>query len=368
MPADALTVEHEDPQAELLVITNAWPHPSDPPGGIFVKRQVDSLIAGGVRCDVLFLRGYRSLWTYPAAALELLLANVTPKKRYRLVHCHGGEAALAARCYLRAPLLVTYYGSDLQGVVRAGPSVPLRSRVRRTLIRQHARLARATITQSARMEACLPAGIRGRNVVLPNGVDSNVFRPIDRDEARRELGWPVHERVVLFAGSTRKPVKRYALAEAACLRAAKTLPDVRLHVASSVPPEGMPIVMSASDCLLLTSVSEGSPNVFKEAVMCILPVVSTEVGDVPRVLERVEPSWLAEPSEHDVARALVECLREPRRSNGREVSGWLTVEAIQETVLDLYEALAPGITGRARHAAGEGEAASDRAARSASAV
>ena len=99
--------------------------------------------------------------------------------------------------------------------------------------------------------------------------------------------------------------------------------------------------MSAADCLIMTSVHEGSPNVVKEALMCDLPVVATPVGDVPERLADVDPSWQGE-DEIALGEALVECLREPRRSNGREAARGLTVKRIANRVLDLYRDLTRG--------------------------
>jgi glycosyltransferase involved in cell wall biosynthesis len=105
----------------------------------------------------------------------------------------------------------------------------------------------------------------------------------------------------------------------------------------------MPELMSAADCLLLTSAIEGSPNVVKEAVACGLPVVSTDVGDVAEILSDVDPSWVCAPDLAALANALVECLTERRRSNGWERSAWLGHERIVERLLRLYAELAPGL-------------------------
>src|SRR5438046_9475023 len=89
-----------DPSADVLVVTNLWPDGDSPVYGIFVQRQIESLRAAGLRCDVLYIRGWRSVWAYPAAALRLALSTVMWRRRYRLVHVHSGEAALAARFHL----------------------------------------------------------------------------------------------------------------------------------------------------------------------------------------------------------------------------------------------------------------------------
>jgi glycosyltransferase involved in cell wall biosynthesis len=101
--------------------------------------------------------------------------------------------------------------------------------------------------------------------------------------------------------------------------------------------------MNAADCLLLTSSIEGSPNVVKEALMCNLPVVATAAGDVAELLDGVVPSPVCEPSESALSDGLVEVCKEPRRSNGREVSRRLDARVVADSLLALYRELAPTI-------------------------
>jgi teichuronic acid biosynthesis glycosyltransferase TuaC len=343
-----VTLEHSDPEARVLVLTNMWPNDDRADYGVFVKRQVDSLIAAGLRCDVLFVRGYRSPLAYLVAAVTLFAWNLHPRHQYALVHGHGGEVAMPARFYVRAPVLVSYCGDDLLGTPQADGTVSLGRRVRRAVIRAHSLLLGATLTKSEEMERALPDRVARRNAVVPNGVDMDLFEAVDRGAARRRLGWRLDERVILFAANPAVERKRYWLAEAATDWAAKRVGPIRLHVANGVEPTRMPELMSAADCLLLTSSIEGSPNVVKEALMCDLPIVSTPVGDVSELLADVEPSWVRPADPQALGDALTECLVEPRRSNGRSVSSWLGAEEIAERVLGLYESLAPTAVADAR--------------------
>jgi glycosyltransferase involved in cell wall biosynthesis len=198
-----------------------------------------------------------------------------------------------------------------------------------------------TITKSAEMQAALPASVQRRNTVLPNGVDTSLFRPIDRIEARRSLGWDETRRIALFAADPEVPRKRYWLAHAAVERARTAMPDLSLQVARGIPPAEIPQLMSAADCLLLTSSIEGSPNVVKEALMCNLPVVATPVGDVQELLADVLPSFVCEPSEDVLSDAVMQCVEPPRRSNGRDRSQHLDASAIAARLLALYRTAAP---------------------------
>lgn len=348
-----VTFEHEDEDADVLVVTSGWPNDDDETYCVFIKRQVESLLALGLRCDVLFIRGYVSPLAYGLAALKLAAWSGGRRRRYRLVHAHSGEAALAGAFYRGSPLLVSYLGDDLLGTPQANGDVPLHSRLRRGVFRQHARLADHTITKTREMERVLPRAVRPRNAVLPNGVEMGLFRPMDREAARHRLEWSPSERVALFAGNPNVPRKRYWLAREAIEEARASVPDLRLEVASGVSPDLIPVLMNAADCLLLTSSIEGSPNVVKEALMCNLPVVATRVGDVAELLDGVKPSYVCNACSESLSAGLVDCLRQPRRSNGRERSAHLDSHAVAQRLLRIYEQLAPEIRLEARPSASE---------------
>jgi teichuronic acid biosynthesis glycosyltransferase TuaC len=332
-----------DPNPDVLMVTNMWPHSGRLKYGIFVNRQLESLTALGLPSSVLFIEGYRTRWDYARAAVHIFRLNWS-KRRPRLIHGHGGETGLVVRWFVRGPVIVSYCGDDLLGTPREDGSMVYAHRVRRVILRQMARLLTATVTKSAEMEATLPRGARDRNTVIPNGINRSLFRPQPRHHARLELGWASTERIVLFASDPAVQRKRYWLAEAACREAQRRIGPIRLVVARDVSPDRMPRLMVAADCLLLTSVHEGSPNVVKEAVACGLPVVSTDVGDVRQILHAVEPSWVCLEDPAELAAALVQCLTERRRSNGWEQSAWLGQEQIAVRLLELYRRLAPDVS------------------------
>jgi glycosyltransferase involved in cell wall biosynthesis len=335
--SELLCFVHRDPDADVLVVTNVWPEPPERPVyGVFVQRQVESLRKAGVRCDVLYLRGYASVLAYPLAAGRFLLSTLLWRGRYRLIHVHAGEAALAVRFHAGIPMVASYFGDDVLGDRDADGALTRVARLRSAVVRAHSQLFSATITKSRVMEAALPARSRRHNHVIPNGVNRELFRPVDRGEARSRLGWASDEPVALFAATKpESPAKRLPLARRAC-----ALAGVRLHLATDVPPAEMPTLMGAADCLIVTSAVEGSPNVVKEALMCNLPVVATAVGDIPERLEGVEPSWLCPPEPEAFAAALRACVADGRRSNGREVAADVDEARIAARIVSLYGELA----------------------------
>jgi teichuronic acid biosynthesis glycosyltransferase TuaC len=322
----------------VLHVANLWPDDERPWFGTFVKSQVDSLRDLGIDIDVLRIRGYAGRCAYLTAAARVAALN--RRGDVDVTHAHYGYSGVVARLQLRAPLVITYYGSDLLGRRSASGGLTRRGRAEVAMFRQLARTAAATITNSEPMERVLPRTCRRRNHIIPNGVDLARFRPIDRLDARRRLGWPAEETSVLFAGNPCLPVKNHRLAEAVCRRASGAIPQIRLRVATGLPPGAMPLWMSAADALLLTSRSEGSPNVVKEAMAAELPIVSTPVGDVPERLRGVPGCYVSPPGEGPLADALVSAVGHGRVPEARAAVASLSLERVARRIAEVYEAVA----------------------------
>jgi teichuronic acid biosynthesis glycosyltransferase TuaC len=335
--------------ADMLVATNMWPEPSRPAYGVFVERQVEALRETGLRCDVLYVRGYMSKTVYLRAALLFLRLTVSRRKRYRLVHVHGGEMALVARLFLMRPMVATYHGDDVLGYKSDDGPVSRGSQLRSLVIRHHAALFTATVTQSTEMHDRLPSHVQRKDTIIHCGVDSKRFSPMARNEARRKLGWDDDERIALFAATKPyEPRKRIDLAQAAVKHAEADLGPIRLAIAENLPPDSIPVMMNAADCLLLTSMAEGSPVVVKEALMCNLPVIATDVADVRETLADVSPSAVCRHDPAELGAALIDVLSAGQRSNGRSQRADQDQTITVERLLSLYADLGLSPAGRSR--------------------
>lgn len=355
-----VTWESRREDANVLMVTNAWPDSHRPTYAPFIRRTVTGLLDAGVNGDVLYVRGYRGKHVYLLACAAMLAIPHARPRKYQLVHSHGGETAVVARFFRGAPVLATYWGADLLGPRAGGASARLKFLLTSRLMRMHAPLLTATTTKTTEMEQVLPRRARSRNWVIPDGIDRARFRPVDRSQARAALGWPATPIVVTV--SRRSPEKRVWLAEQTGALAAQRIPGLEWRLISDVPPEEMPLYYNAADALLHTAASEGSPNAIKEAVACNLPVVATGAGDIAEVLDGVVPSAVCPADPELLAEALVGIIRGGRRSNGQEHIGpWLDEVATART-LECYRRLGVGLAARAaadaRDAAGFGSAPS----------
>jgi len=171
-----------------------------------------------------------------------------------------------------------------------------------------------------------------RAVLLGNGVDRGLFHPIDRREARRELGLPEDGRLLVYVGRLEEAKGLRELA-----RAFEALQEGRgdgekIHLAlvgeGSLGAElaalaervnassggrvvlvgGKPLpevarYIGASDLLVLPSYNEGTPNVVLESLASGTPVVATSVGGIPDVVTHGETGILVPPRDADALAA-----------------------------------------------------------------
>lgn len=289
----------------VLAVTSEWSTPASPAGGAFIARQIDGLRRAGVDVEVEAFTGAtdpRSYFRVRRRVVDRLRSS-----RFDVLHAHCGQAAVAA-AGTRRPYVVTFYGSDLEGIVGRSGRYTARGKVLRRLARAVARRADAVIVVSRSLARLLPAGVE--YTVVPTAVDLDVFRPGSRDEARAALGLRPDRRLVLFAGRPEMAVKRYALARRAVRGAGE---DIELVTIAGLPPSGVAAYMRACDVLLLTSMHEGAPTVVKEAVACRLPVVSVDVGDVRETVGDAPGSIVTlDDDPRTIANALRHVLAQPR--------------------------------------------------------
>jgi teichuronic acid biosynthesis glycosyltransferase TuaC len=306
----------------ILVVTNMFPTAAAPMAGIFVSEQVESLRGRGLVLDVLAVDGERGWGEYLAGfgRVRRAVGGRENERRYDLIHAHyvfSGMMALAQRC---APILLTHHGIEVQ----VGWTAPL--------CRLTSKLVTRTIVTSKRVQTALG---RPDAEIVPCGVDTELFRPMPRDEARAALGLPLGAPLVLFAGMKRSE-KRFDLVEAAVVRLQVDRPDVRLVVAEREPHERMPLFMNACDALVLASDAEGSPMVIKEAMACNLPIVSVDVGDVAEIIGGTQGCRLVARETNALAAGLAQALDFGERTEGRAAIMSLSLDAIAARLEAIY--------------------------------
>jgi glycosyltransferase involved in cell wall biosynthesis len=168
-------------------------------------------------------------------------------------------------------------------------------------------------------------------------VDLDLFREIDRCEARAILGWPAGRPTVIVSAQSDSGVKRVDLARRAVEIARRELPALELKLLRGVNPEDAPLHLNAADVVLMTSQHEGSPNVVKEALACNVSVVSVDVGDVRRWVGGTPGCSIEPRSPEALARAIVRAVKSGGRSAGRAVVEPISQADVARQIVAVYE-------------------------------
>ncbi|HEY2718385.1 MAG TPA: glycosyltransferase, partial [Solirubrobacteraceae bacterium] len=238
-----------------LVLSNMQPDVVHPERGSFVRDQVAALR----RLDGLEIE----LYEFPPGPRSLARAVPDLRRRYSerfdIVHAHFGLSAwpaLAVRAHARA---LTLHGTDLRHprtrllTLSALPSIDLLA------------------TVSAELSAELPVRAARRAQVLPCGVDLDRFRPLERTQARRQLGLAPDGRYVLFAADPARPEKRFDRAQ----QLLDASPTAELLTLGGVEPERVPLFVNAANAVVVPSEREGFGLAVLEALACDVPVLAT---------------------------------------------------------------------------------------------
>ena len=220
--------------------------------------------------------------------------------RFDLIDAHyfypDGVAAVRLGRALGLPVVVTARGTDLNLIPRfAAP---------RRMIVEAAHQAAGLVTVCAALKDVLvELGVAAERVrVLRNGVDLELFRPGDREGARRRLD--LDGPTLLSVGQLIERKGHHLVVDAL-----RELPAVRLLVVGDGPERGalerraraagvaarvrflgavphaeLAALYGAADALVLASSREGWANVLLEAMACGTPVVATDIWGTPEVV------------------------------------------------------------------------------------
>jgi len=241
------------------------------------------------------------MWASIRRGLRKLLDRFAPDFVLSYWTHPDGEVAVRAARHAGVPSVVIVGGSD----VLLLPREPARRRCVTGVLRQ----ADAVLAVSDDLRAkIVELGIPGAKVhVVMQGIDTSRFRPGDRGEARKKIGAPADARLLLWVGRI-APVKGLEVLLEAARRSRAQGVDFhlyllgdgpqraaleaegrrlgladRLHFVGTVGHERLPDWYRAADLTVLSSHSEGIPNVLRESLACGVPYVATSVGGIPEL-------------------------------------------------------------------------------------
>ena len=284
----------------ILAVTNTFPTAEMPGDSPQIQDQIEALKARGAEVDLIYVNRYLGIQGYIAAAWRIMRLSFQ-SKRYDLIHAYYGYCGFLALLQSKSPIIVTYLGSDLlHGKDGAIGKVV-------------ARLADGIIVQSEEMKR---VSKREDAAVIPFGVNLDLFTSVPREDARRELGLNLDEKLVLFPWNPARIVKRFDLIQEAVRILQQSHDRVRLVTVFDQPHAIVAKYMNACDAMVLASEHEGSPMALREAMACNLPIVSVDVGDVRQIIENTDGCYLCQREPSDIAEKLGMVLERANRTSG----------------------------------------------------
>jgi glycosyltransferase involved in cell wall biosynthesis len=283
---------------KILVISNMYPG-HDPCFGIFVHRQICDLEKQGEVEVNKIARTKNSSFSYLSFLVRILVNLLIKRSSYDVIHAHYGfHSALIPALIKRAPLVLTFHGSDAL-------LEPFRNKVyyylQRFVISRADRII--AVSHDIKRSIIRRLGCDSEKIdVISCGVDTTVFRPMDKFKAREILKIDYESKLVLFVGKL-----TYLKGVDIIYECAGALPDVDFYLAGegpmrcdlpnchflgSVPNHQLPTWLGAADLFVLPSRTEGTPVVILEAFACGLPVVASDVGGIPDLLSNHKTGYL----------------------------------------------------------------------------
>ena len=227
-------------------------------------------------------------------------------KQVDLFHCQwaipSGFVALIIKKIYKKPFIVTTRGIDLH--------LSLNNYLwKKALLITLNNADYITSNNAIHIEELKKFTSKKKLVLMPNGLDYNIYKFKNKNEARIKLNLGNKQKIILYVGFLieRKRVdvlinifnkltkkhdflKLIIVGEGPLHTDLKNLAEAlnikdKIIFTGEVKPNKVVDYMNASDIFVLPSSYEGRPNVIIEAMACKLPVVTTNVGDVSELIK-----------------------------------------------------------------------------------
>ena len=287
----------------------------------FIIEQAEALKEQGCEIEFFGLQG---------KGLRGYLNNVPQLKqkirefRPDVIHAHYGLSGLFANLQREIPVVTTYHGSDINDK----SALPFS--------KMAIRLSGWNIFVSRKIiEIAKP---KKNYSLLPCGIDLHELQQMNKSEARQRMNLEANKRYVLFSGAFDNEVKNAPLARKAMEELCD--PSVVLLELKGYSREEVTLLMCAVDALLMTSFTEGSPQVIKEALACGCPIVSVDVGDVKERIDGVDGCYVAE-TRHatELASLLQNAMGFEGKTKGRErvISDQLDNRLVSQQLMKIFK-------------------------------
>lgn len=259
------------------------------------------------------------------------------KTRYDIVQSNywlSGRVGVWAQIYWHIPHFVLFHTlAAVKNMFSVGiPEPALRFKVEKLVCKNSTRIVAETEREHKQLVTLYEVSPR-KISIIPSGVNSDIFRPLDKQQCRLQLGLHDNQWTLLYVGRldplkglenliralplvTQQPVRLLIVGgEHRDKEYIQRLQTIAAHAGvltqvsfmGRAEHEKLPLYYNAADALVLSSYTESFGLVALEALACGTPVVSTRVGAMDKIIncgingflvDRVDSHLLAREIEH----------------------------------------------------------------------
>ena len=295
----------------------------------FVTEQGESLRAAGCEVDYFLVRGS---YIGAVCSLKAKIREFKPD----IVHAHYGLSAITAELQSLVPVVTTFHNGETHSWYINFITSLMSLRAKHVIyVAQH---IYDMVYFKARNYSIIPCGVSLDDCFL-----------MDKDEARKKLGWSDDKKYIMFGGAFDNTRKNYELLKQAVDRLDGDIECIEMRGLSR---EQCVLRMNAADVFVLPTKNEGSPQALKEAMACNCPIVATEVADIKHLLGDLPGHYLLsnkkgngawwvgdEHSAEELAELLKQALAFEGRTKGRDriVELGYTNELVAKKIIEIYK-------------------------------
>ncbi|MBI96630.1 hypothetical protein CL656_05740 [bacterium] len=321
-----------------------WPHTYDPSkvnSGIFMHRHAKSLKDSGIDLTTLYL-GKINNPIRLIRAINLLNKNID---RYDLIHPQYGSTCGLSCAFNKKIKIISLKGSDWYKYKTNNIGMNVHSKITTSITRSYLKNYDSIVVMSHAMRSSIQKEFDNLPPihVISDPIDLNLFKSINPIDARKKFFNTKDESPwVLFVSSDiNNPIKRYFLAKEAVSYARNFYPNLKLKVASEIPPELMPKYISCFNLVISTSLHEGWPNNIKEALALNIPFVSTNVSDLEGISLRNKYCFVTSPNPSSLGSSIIKCLsfKKEELKNLRNNISYMSMEETNKKYIKMYKKL-----------------------------
>jgi glycosyltransferase involved in cell wall biosynthesis len=316
-----------------------WTHSFNPDianAGRFMHIMAEGLRREGVDLELMYLGALGSLSRIRAARQEVMHRS----KLFDITHAQFGSACAFVTASATGIKVVSLRGSDWHRYRGSNSAEYLHGIIAVLFTRMALNSYDGVIVMSHRMGSEVHMKLQPHALlqVVTDPVDTTIFVPGNRYDARRKLGASEDSAPwVLFTTlSENNPIKRTGLARRAVDLAAQSIPGIKLKVATGLAHEQMPNFIAACNVVLCTSTHEGWPNSIKEALACGLPFVSTDVSDLDDIARRYSSCFVVSADDRLLADAIIQSLASTPEPGLRDIAQSMNLDITSKKLVAYY--------------------------------